>query len=68
LDQAKEIIGKTVELEFRLANDEDVTPETIAQRKQLAEKVRAEAVLNPDQMVELYGNKASENIYAQTIS
>ena len=68
LDQAKEIIGKTVELEFRLANDEDVTPETIAQRKQLAEKVRAEAVLNPDKMVEQFENKASENIYAQTIS
>ena len=68
LDQAKEIIGKTVELEFRLANDDDVTPETIAQRKQIAEKVRAEAVLNPDKMVELYENQASENIYAQTIS
>ena len=68
LDQAKEIIGKTVELEFRLASDDDVTPETIAQRKQLAEKVRAEAVLNPDKMVELYENQASENIYAQTIS
>jgi hypothetical protein len=55
-------------LEFRLANDDDVTPETIAQRKQIAEKVRAEAVLNPDKMVELYENQASENIYAQTIS
>jgi hypothetical protein len=55
-------------LEFRLANDDEVTPETIAQRKQLAEKVRAEAVLNPDQMVETYENKASENIYAYTIS
>ncbi|MBR6907216.1 hypothetical protein IKN40_01585 [bacterium] len=55
-------------MEFRLANDDDVTPETIAQRKQLAEKVRAEAVLNPDKMVEQYENKASENIYAQTIS
>ena len=68
LDQAKEIIGKTVELEFRLANDDEVTPETIAQRKQLAEKVRAEAILNPDKMVETYSNKASENIYANTIS
>lgn len=33
LDQAKEIIGKTVELEFRLANDDDVTEETKAERK-----------------------------------
>ena len=40
LDQAKEIIGKTVELEFRLQNEDAVTEETIAQRKALAEKIR----------------------------
>ena len=68
LDQAKKIIGKTVELEFRLANEDDVTDETIAQRKQLAEKVRADAILNPDKMIELYEGKGSENIYAQSIS
>ena len=68
LDQAKEIIGKTVELEFRLANEDEVTPETIAERRELADKARSAAVLNPDQMIELYETKASENIYAQTIS
>ena len=68
LDQAKEIIGKTVELEFRLENEDDVTPETIAQRKQVAEKIRADAILNPDKMIDLYANQESENIYARTIS
>ena len=68
LDQAKEIIGKTVELEFRLANDDDVTEETKAERRKLAVSAQAAAILNPDQMIELYENKASENIYAQTIS
>ncbi len=68
LDQAKEIIGKTVELEFRLANDDDVTEETKAERKKIAISAQAAAILNPDQMIELYENKASENIYAQTIS
>ncbi len=68
LDQAKEIIGKTVELEFRIQNEDMVTPETIAQRKQMAEKARADALLNPEKMVELYANHAGENIIAQTLS
>ena len=68
LDQAKEIIGKTVELEFRLANEDDVTDETIAKRREIAEKARAEAILNPDKMIELYENQGSENIYAQSFS
>lgn len=68
LDQAKEIIGKTVELEFRIENEEPTTPETIAQRKQLAEKARAEAITNPSKMIELYANQESENIIANQIS
>jgi hypothetical protein len=55
-------------LEFRLANDDDVTDETKAERRKIAISAQAAAILNPDQMIELYENKASENIYAQTIS
>jgi len=68
LDQAKEIIGKTVELEFRLASQDEVTPETIAKREEKADKIRAEVLLNPDKMIELYENKWADNIYAQSIS
>lgn len=68
LDQAKEIIGKTVELEFRIENDEEATPETIAQRKALAEKIRTEVVATPEKMIELYANQEAENIIARTIT
>lgn len=68
LDQAKEIIGKTVELEFRLQNEDAVTKETIAQRKALAEKIRTEVLANPTKMIELYANQGAENIAARTIT
>ena len=68
LDQAKEIIGKTVELEFRLQNEDAVTKETIAQRKALAEKIRTEVLTNPTKMIELYANQGAENIAARTIT
>lgn len=68
LDQAKEIIGKTVELEFRIENDEEATSETIAQRKALAEKIRTEVVATPEKMIELYANQEAENIIARTIT
>lgn len=51
------MIGKTVELEFRLLNDKAKNTETIAQRRALAETLRAEAVANPDQMIANNENK-----------
>jgi hypothetical protein len=59
LDQAKEIIGKTVELEFKLpnANTGDAT-----ERKALAEKLYQDITTNPDKMADLANNRASENI------
>ena len=57
LDQAKKMIGKTVELEFRLLNDKAKNAETIAQRRALAESLRAEALTNPDQMIANNENK-----------
>lgn len=67
LDQAKEIIGKTVELEFRIENEEEVTPATIAQRKEMAKQIRAEILATPEKMLELYANKEADNIIARTI-
>lgn len=51
------MIGKTVELEFRLLNDKAKNAETIAQRRALAESLRAEALANPDQMITNNENK-----------
>ncbi len=63
LDQAKEIIGKTVELEFKLENKEPVTSATIAARKATAQKLLNESKANPDLMAKLVEGRASENIY-----
>lgn len=60
LDQAKEIIGKTVELEFKLPNT-NITD--IAERKALAEKLHQDVISNPEKIQELTDNRASENIF-----
>ena len=57
LTKQKKMIGKTVELEFRLLNDKAKNAETIAQRRALAESLRAEALANPDQMLTNNQNK-----------
>ena len=67
LDQAKKMIGKTVELEFRLLNDKAKNAETIAQRRALAESLRAEAVANPDQMIANNENKWGDGISANLL-
>jgi preprotein translocase subunit SecD len=48
LDQAKELIGKTLELEFKLQNPEQPTKATIAERKNLANKVLAQIKADPE--------------------
>lgn len=63
LDQAKEIIGKTVELEFRLQNADPDTAESIAKRKALAESIRAEAIKNPDTFLANNQNRGAEDIF-----
>lgn len=62
LDQAKEMIGKTVELEFRLQTDKPFNEETIAERKALAESLRAESLKNPDLMLSANQNKGGDSI------
>lgn len=48
LDQAKELIGKTLELEFKLENPNAPTKASIAARKALANKVLAEVKADPE--------------------
>ena len=63
LDQAKEIIGKTLELEFKLENKDPKTAATIAARKEVAQKLYMESKENPDMMSKLAEWRASDNIY-----
>lgn len=63
LDQAKEIIGKTVELEFRLPNKEEPSLQTIAERKAKAELILQEAKKNSEKMKEFTDWRWAENIF-----
>ena len=60
LDQAKEIIWKTVELEFRLPNTVEPTPESIAERSNMAIALRDEIILSEWKMDKLASNRWSE--------
>lgn len=68
LDQAKELIGKTVELEFKLQNKAEITPATIAERKALAQKILNESIANPKLLSKLVEGRASENIFMNYFS
>lgn len=63
LDQAKGLIGKTLELEFKLQNPEPPTKTTIATRKTLATQVLAEFKNDPDNIQKSLDGRMSENIY-----
>jgi len=63
LDQAKELIGKTLELEFKLQNPDQPTKTTIAARKALAEQVLAEVKKDPENIQKMLEGRMSENIY-----
>lgn len=63
MDQAKELIGKTLELEFKLQNPEAPTKATFAARKALANKVLAEIQKDPENIGKLLEGRMSENIY-----
>lgn len=63
LDQAKEIIWKTVELEFRLPNKEDPSAKTIAERKTKAELLLQEVKTNTGKMEKFTNWRWSENIF-----
>lgn len=57
LDEAKEVIGRTVELEFKLPNETEPTLEQIAQRRQLAQSLFAQVQANPDNFATLAQNR-----------
>lgn len=60
LDQAKEIIWKTVELEFRLPNTVEPSAETIAERSNIAIALRDDIILADWSMEKLASNRWSE--------
>ena len=60
LDQAKEIIWKTVELEFRLPNIVEITPEIIKERSNFAIALRDEIMSANWEMEKLASNRWSE--------
>lgn len=68
LEQAKEIIGKTVELEFRLQSDDPLNDATRAERKQKAESIRESLLTAPDQMLPRYQNQGAEDIIVNSLS
>ena len=63
LDQAKELIGKTLELEFKLQNPDKPTKTTFAARKALANQVFAEITKDPTNIQKMLEGRMSENIY-----
>ena len=63
LDQAKDIIGKTLELEFKLENPVQPTAKTIAARKALANQILAQVKEHPDTIQQMLEGRSSENIY-----
>lgn len=68
LDQAKEIIGKTVELEFRLPNETEPTSADKAARKQLAVDLRDTIISNNAKIKSFADARWSENIYYNHLS
>lgn len=62
LDQAKEIIGKTVELEFRLPSKEEPTYTTKQERKNKAQALLNEIRQAPEMMAQLADGKGADNI------
>ena len=63
LDQAKELIGKTVELEFKLPNDSEWTEAEKAERTAIAQNLYNDLSSHPDQFEAIAGSRQSENIY-----
>jgi protein-export membrane protein SecD len=63
LDQAKEIIWKTVELEFRLPNEQEPSEQLVLERRQKAEVLLQEIKNNPDKMFEFADWRWAENIF-----
>ncbi len=62
LDQAKELIGKTVELQFKLPNENEWSDEEKNERKIIAENLYNDLLNNSDKFEAIAGARESENI------
>lgn len=62
LDEAKEIIGKTVELEFKLPNEAPASAESIAERRQLAQSLYGQVKASPEDFAQLTNNRGSDDV------
>lgn len=63
LDAAKKIIGKTVELEFKVPNEaKENDPAVYAARQKLAEDLFAVVVKNPSSMKDLAASRGSQDV------
>lgn len=67
LDQAKEIIGKTVELEFRLPKEWEPTDADKIQRKELAENLKKDIELSNWQIDKFADSRWSQNIFYSNV-
>ena len=63
LDQAKELIGKTVELEFKLPNDTEWSEADKAERITLAQNLYDDLLVNSDKFAAIADSRQSENVY-----
>lgn len=63
LDQAKEIIWKTVELEFRLPKEWEITDADKGQRKILAQELLNDIKATDDEIAKLADSRWSQNIF-----
>ena len=63
LDQAKESVWKTVELEFKLPNDSVWSEKEKAERATLAQNLYDDLLKNPDKFEAIAGSKQSENVF-----
>lgn len=64
LEQAKETIGKTVELDFKLPFDPDGPEAQVyrEQREQLTQQVVQDVIANPSQMEEIAETRQTEDV------
>ena len=62
LDQAKELIGKTVELEFKLPNEKEWTDAEKAERTTIAKNLYSDLLDNTDKFEAIAWSRQSENI------
>ena len=63
LDQAKELIGKTVELEFKLPNESEWSEADKAERLAIAESLYKDLSANSDKFEAIAWSRQSENVY-----